>query len=144
MRLFLFVIVWLAALPAAAFEFRSLNEAVVLYDAPSLKAKKLFVLGAGYPLEVVVSIEGWSKVRDASGEMAWVENRVLSAQRTALVRMPLADVRVEAAEDSRLSFQAEQNVVLEILEPPGNGWVKVRHRDGQEGYARVRELWGAQ
>ena len=30
----------------------------------------------------------------------------------------------------------------EVLEPPANGWVKVRHRDGQEGYARVAHLWG--
>ncbi|HEX9686982.1 MAG TPA: hypothetical protein VGA25_14145, partial [Burkholderiales bacterium] len=50
-----------AAAPAAAAEFRSVAEsAAVLYDAPSAKAKKLYVVNLGYPVEVVVVVEGWS------------------------------------------------------------------------------------
>ncbi len=40
---------------AFALEFLSVNEpAAILYDAPSTKAQKLFVLSTGYPVEVVV------------------------------------------------------------------------------------------
>ena len=34
-------------------------------------------------------------------------------------------------------------VLLEALEPPAEGWVKVRHRDGQLGYIRTAHLWGS-
>jgi SH3-like domain-containing protein len=129
---------------AAAAEFRSVAEnAAVLFDAPSAKAKKLYVVNQGYPVEVVVVVEGWSKVRDATGEMTWIETRQLSEKRTVMVRMPVAQVR-EAADDSApIAFQAQQNVLLELLEVAGAGWLRVRHRDGQTGYIRVAQVWGA-
>ena len=64
-----------AAGVAAASEFRSTGDAAVLYDAPSLKSKALFALGRDYPLEVIVSVEGWLKVRDASGTVALIEKK---------------------------------------------------------------------
>jgi SH3-like domain-containing protein len=128
----------------AAADFRSVAEsAAVLYDGPSAKAKKLYVVNHGYPVEVVVVVEGWSKVRDASGEMTWIESKQLSDKRTVMVRMPLAQVR-EAADDSApVAFQAQQNVLLELLEVASGGWLRVRHRDGQSGYVRVAQVWGA-
>ena len=132
-----------SVLPAAGVEFRSVGEAAaVLYDAPSVKARKLYVVNRGYPLEVVVVVEGWSKVRDASGDLMWIESRHLADRRTVLVKAPLAQVR-EAADDSApMVFQAQQNVLLELLEVAG-GWLRVRHRDGQAGYVRVTQVWGA-
>ena len=114
----------------------------MLYDAPSAKSKKLYVVNHGYPLEIVVVVEGWSKVRDASGDLMWIESRHLADRRTVLVKAPLAQVR-EAADDSApMVFQAQQNVLLELLEVAG-GWLRVRHRDGQAGYVRVTQVWGA-
>lgn len=132
-----------AAVPALAAEFRSVSEnAAVLYDAPSGKARKLYVVNQGFPLEVVVVVEGWSKVRDASGELTWIESKHLSDRRTVMVKTPLAPVR-EAADDSApVVFQAQQNVLLELVEVAG-GWLKVRHRDGQAGFVRVAQVWGA-
>ena len=128
----------------AAADFRSVAEnAAVLYDAPSAKAKKLYVVSHGYPVEVLVVVEGWSKVRDAAGELTWIESKQLSDKRTVMVRMPLAQVR-EAADDSApVAFQAQQNVLLELLEVASGGWLRVRHRDGQSGYVRVAQVWGA-
>ena len=132
-----------AAMPAAAADFRSVAEnAAVLYDAPSAKAKKLYVVSHGYPFEVVVVVEGWSKVRDASGEMTWIETRLLSDKRTLMVRQPLAQVREAADDNAPVAFQAEQNVLLALLEGAGAGWLRVRHRDGQSGYVRVSQVWG--
>lgn len=127
----------------AAAEFRSVSEnAAILYDAPSAKAKKLFVVSHGYPLEVVVIVEGWSKVRDAGGELAWIETRHLADRRTVLVKETLAQVREAANDSAPVVFQAQQNVLLELLEVAG-GWLRVRHRDGQAGYVRVNQVWGA-
>ena len=128
----------------AAAEFRSVAEnAAVLYDAPSAKAKKLYVVSHGYPVEVLVVVEGWSKVRDAAGELTWIESRQLSDKRTVVVRMPLAQVREAADDNAPVVFQAQQNVLLELLEVASGGWLRVRHRDGQSGYVRVAQVWGA-
>src|SRR5690349_3699636 len=90
---------WLAGAwpPAAAADFRSVSErAAVLYDAPSVRAKKLFVASQFYPVEIIVNVDNWVKVRDASGELAWIEKRELSERRTLLVKSAMADVRQAA------------------------------------------------
>jgi SH3-like domain-containing protein len=132
-----------AAFPAAA-EFRSLAEAAVLYDAPSAKAKKLYVASRGTPVDVITFDAGWAKVRDASGELTWVERKVLSETRTVVVSAPVADVRAQAAENAPLAFQAQSGVILELVEAGGTGWVRVRHRDGASGFVRIGQLWGVQ
>jgi SH3-like domain-containing protein len=131
------------AAPAAPAEFRSVAPAAaVLYDAPSTKAKRLYVVSQGYPLEVVVAVEGWSKVRDAGGELAWIESRHLSEKRTVLVKVPLAQIRQSADESAPVVFQARESVVLELLESAPGGWLRVRHRDGQGGFVRATQVWG--
>jgi SH3-like domain-containing protein len=133
----------LAAIPAAAAEFRSVAvNAAVLYDAPSAKAKKLYVVNLGYPVEVVVVVEGWSKVRDATGELTWIESKQLSDKRIVMVRQPLAQVREAADDNAPVAFQVQQNVLLELLEVTGAGWLRVRHRDGQSGFIRIAQVWG--
>ena len=137
------VLMLVAFSPAAAAEFRAVaDNAAVLYDAPSVKAKKLHILGRGYPVEVVVALEGWTKIRDASGELAWIEARNLGERRSVMVTATLADVRQAADEKSVLVFQAEQNVLLDLVGLTGTGWAQVTHRDGQSGYIRLNLVWG--
>jgi SH3-like domain-containing protein len=131
-----------AAGGAAAIDFRSVAvPAAILYDAPSAKARKLFLLGRDYPVEVLVAIEGWIKVRDASGELAWIEAGNLADKRTVLVRVPRAEVRQGATETAEILFYAEQDVVFELIGMDGN-YARVRHADGTTGYVRVTQIWG--
>jgi len=81
-------------------------------------------------------------VRDANGEVAWIENRALGDRRTVMVTVPLADVRAAPDAQSALVFEAYKQVLLDVLEPPANGWIRVRHADGQQGYVRVEHVWG--
>ena len=139
-----------AAFPASAADFRSTGEAAtLLYDAPSVKAKPLFVLGRDTPLEVIVPVEGWIKVRDVGGTIGWVEKRALADKRTLVVRVPLADVRAIPDDGAPVVFRAEQNVLLELAEPATSasttampGWVGVKHRDGQAGYVKISQVFG--
>ncbi|MDB5807986.1 MAG: hypothetical protein JWN94_108 [Betaproteobacteria bacterium] len=133
----------LASSPASAADFRTIaDSAAVLYDAPSVKAKKRFILGRGYPVELVVVVEGWTKIRDAGGELAWVEVKSLSEKRSVMVKVNVADVRTAAEDKAPLAFQAEQNVLLDLNELTGTGWARVTHRDGQSGYIKVSAVWG--
>jgi SH3-like domain-containing protein len=114
-----------------------------MYDTPSLRGKKLYLASRYYPVEVIVSLEHFAKVRDAAGDLAWVEKKQLGEKRMVLVNVPLADVRQAADENAALVFQAERNVVLELLEFTRAGWLKVKHPDGATGFVRISQVWGA-
>lgn len=132
------------ATPVFALEFRSVSEnAAVLYDAPSAKARKLYIVNNGYPVEVVVMVEGWAKVRDASGDLAWIESKNLTDRRTVMIKVPLAQVRQSADDNAPVLFQAQQNVILDLVEVAGGGWLRVRHSDGQTGFIKAAQVWGA-
>ncbi len=137
-------ILLLALLPAAAFalDYRSVSvPRGVLYDAPSANGKKLFVVSQFYPVEVIVDLGAWVKVRDKTGDLAWIDSHQLAQKRTVLV-LDTADVRGAAEADSPVAFRVEKDVALELVEPAGNGWIKVRHRDGQSGFILSSQVWG--
>jgi SH3-like domain-containing protein len=109
----------------------------------------LFVYGRDVPLETLVSVEGWTKVRDSGGTIGWIANRALADKRMLVVRAPIADVRANPEDGATVVFRAEQSVLLELAEPAASaaatatpGWVKVRHRDGQTGFVRVAQVFG--
>ena len=131
------------ALPVAAVEYRTVDSAAILYDAPSQKGSKLFVVKRSTPLEVVVQLEGWTKVRDADGGLAWIEARYLAKRRTVIVTASRAVIRQNAEESASVVFEAENNVALDFLENVAGGWIKVRHRDGTTGFVRANQVWGA-
>jgi len=128
----------------AALEYLSMaDNAVIMYDAPSLKADKLYVASRYLPVEAVVKVQGWVKVRDSSGTLAWVEQKAVSDKRFVIVIELQAEVYQAADRKSPLAFQAQKDVILEWLEPSINGWIKVRHRDGQSGYVKTTQVWGS-
>ena len=51
-------------------------------------------------------------------------------------------MRASADEAATIVFTADKGVLLELAEPAGNGWTKVRHRDGQAGFVRSADIWG--
>lgn len=130
------------AAPAWALEFASALRPAILYDAPSSSADKIAVISAGYPLEKLLAEAGWAKVRDDTGKLAWVEESVLAPKRTLLISVPLAHVLEKPAEGAAVRFRAARGLILDMLQPQEGNWVKVRHASGQEGYVRVREVWG--
>jgi len=126
-----------------AVDYVSVSESsAILYDAPSIKAKKLFVVNRYMPFEQVVTLDGWVKVRDRSGGLYWVEQRVLSNKRYVFALLPLVDVRAEPDSGATLLFQVRQQIAMERLESTGTGWIKVRHQDGNIGFVRSAEVWG--
>ena len=144
MKLFsLFIALVLVAASAHAVDFVSVGDSsAILYDAPSIKAKKLFVVNRYMPFEQIVTLDNWVKVRDRSGGLYWLEKRVLSNKKYVFAVNPLVDVRAEPDLGAARVFQVRQQVALELLENTGTGWLKVRHKDGETGYVRTVEVWG--
>jgi SH3-like domain-containing protein len=136
-------LLFLAAFGAHAADFRSVQEsAAVLYDAPSRAATPLFVVQRNYPLEVIVSLDAWVKVRDHAGALTWVERKALGDKRMVLVTGKSAEVRVRAEDGAPAAFVAAQNVALELVEVAPSGWLRVRHADGSAGFVRAAHVWG--
>lgn len=126
-----------------ALEFKSVGAApAVLYDAPSAKGRKMFVAPRGMPVEVILTYGAWTKVRDAGGDLTWVESKYLVPKRNVIVTAASARVRTAAEESAPMVFTADKGVLLEFVDAVAGGWAKVRHRDGQAGFVRAAEVWG--
>ncbi len=131
------------AAAAQAADYRSVDApAAILYDAPSQKGKKLYLIKAQTPVEVVVRLEGWLKVRDAEGTLAWVEARSLAERRTLVVTAPQAQIRQSDKPEAPVLAELDKWVAVEFIEAAAAGWAKVRHRDGAVGYIRSTQVWG--
>ena len=131
-----------SAAAAGAADFRSVTEATILYDAPAVRGKKLYVAPRGMPLEAVVVNEAWVRVRDKGGELTWIERRFLSDKRTVVANLPTVVVREQANDNARAVITVVQDVVLELVEPPKSGWARVKHRDGATGFVAIGQVWG--
>src|SRR5574343_595738 len=128
---------------AGAADYRSVAvPAAALFDAPSQAGKKLYLIKAQTPVEVVVRLDGWMKVRAAEGTLAWIESRQLSDKRTLVVTAARAEIRQADRPEAPVLAELDKWVAVEYLEPGSAGWVKVRHRDGATGYLRTMQVWG--
>lgn len=119
----------------------------MLYDAPSAQGKKLFLLGQGYPVEIIVNLGEWLKVRDNQGGLSWVEAKQVDTKRTLLITQSQAEMHEAADALSKLLCKLDKDVVVDFIEPviadaAGKTWVKVRHRDGLTGYILTTVVWG--
>ena len=69
-------------------------------------------------------------------------NRTGSEQRNVIVRADRAQVRAAADDKAASVFEAERDVVLELVEAVPGGWSRVRHRDGESGFVKASQVWG--
>lgn len=145
-RLLLLGLGGLWAVAAWAADFRSVEpasgEAAILYDAPSSKAKKLYLIRRYTPVEVVVSLEAWVKVRDRDGGLCWIAKNELVERRTVQVTADTAQIHQSADANAPVAFSVAKGVALELVQVGPPGWAQVKHRDGTTGYVRDNQVWG--
>ena len=140
------VAVLLAALATGAVaQVRAIAAPAAMYDGPSKAARKLYAAPRGMPVEVLSTLGAWVKVRDAAGDVLWVERTDL-ADRRAVVTTAIAAVRKDPADAAAIVLAADRGVLLDLVDPAAGespaGWVRVRHRDGVAGFVRSAEVWG--
>jgi SH3-like domain-containing protein len=127
---------------AVAQEFQSISiNAAILYDGPSANSKRLFIAPRGMPVRVVTVAEPYVKVRDMGGDVAWVERRSLGSVRT-LISLSTINLRFAANDTANVVVQIERGVVVELMDAPANGFVRVKHADGSQGFVKTSEVWG--
>ncbi len=139
------LLLMLSAGVAHAFGFSAVgDEPAVLYDTPSYNGIRLFIAPAHMPVEVLLTYQSWTKVRDVAGDMAWIESKALGQKHYVVVKADLVRVHLSPDKASPVAFQAKKKVILERLTPIENGWVNISHPDGQSGFVRASEVWGVQ
>lgn len=143
MTRFLFAFIALATVPVAqALDYKSLSDNAIAYDACSVKATPQYILLKGTPVEQIIAVDKWVKIREQSGSLACVERSSVSDVRTVIVLGADTPVRAQASDSAPVVFSAAKNVLLEMLEKPTGAWVKVKHRDGQTGFVSISAIWG--
>lgn len=132
------------AQPALSLDFVSTARPAILYDAPSTAAERVAIVSSDYPLEKIVTTAGWVKVRDETGSLLWIEETALGKRQTVRITVPVAQILEKPEDNAPTGFRVAQGVTLEILGSGSgsNGWIKVRHASGKEGYLRSRDAWG--
>jgi len=96
----------------------------------------------GLPLMIVAETEMWRKVRDISGDEAWVRKPALSGTRTAIA-MQIISIRSRPNGKAREIARTDPKALLN-LKQCRNGWCEVKSESsGLKGWARQDMLWGA-
>ena len=95
----------------------------------------------GMPLLIVAETEMWRKVRDISGDEAWVHKPTLSGARTVIATQQTT-LRAKPNARSREVARTDKMALLR-LEECRDGWCEVKAENGLKGWARDETLWGA-
>jgi len=78
---------------------------------------------------------------DQQGGLSWIDAKQLSTQRTLLISSPV-EIKKTPELGGVVVARVEKDVVVDLLEPAKNGWVKVKHRDGLVGFVQTSAVWG--
>jgi len=116
----------------------------VLFEGPSKTTEKMYIVTEGYPLEVLVSLKDWKKVKDHNGKISWIESRHTHKERTVLITKDDAVIFNQANEKSHKLANVEKFVVLKLNSPilVGN-WAQVKTQiEGLIGFINARKVWG--
>lgn len=92
------------------------------------------------PVKVVAIHENWRKVEDPDGTTGWMNSRLLSRTRTAIVVDDIAPLREAASDASAITYRAEPGVVGRITDC-GNGWCLFDVK-GRRGWIAADDIWG--
>ncbi|WP_084398569.1 SH3 domain-containing protein [Henriciella aquimarina] len=95
----------------------------------------------GMPVLVVKETRGWSQIRDADGDETWVQTRMLSDSRHALL-LTKAVLRKRPNELSRGIASVQAGVVAELTECE-EAWCRIK-ADRFKGWVEQADLWGVE
>lgn len=93
------------------------------------------------PLKVVAVYREWRKVEDPDGTQGWMLSRLLSPQRTGIIKESIRPMRASADLGAAIVFKAQPGVVGKLSEC-ARGWCMF-DVNGQMGYVETAHIWGA-
>lgn len=106
-------------------------------------------LKQGLPVEIIQEYDNWRRVRDADGTEGWVNQSLLSGQRSAIAapwmkgkgKAVFVNMRRESQPSAAVIAKLQPGVMMSVKECTGD-WCLVT-TDGTEGWVAQSEIWGA-
>lgn len=98
-------------------------------------------VGRNYPLYVINESEGWLHVMDFDGDRGWISSNLGSFDNYVITQLPKSNIRDGRGTENAIKFTAERGVVLRVLKEE-DGWLNVRHADGDEGWISAKIVFG--
>ena len=95
----------------------------------------------GLPMLVVRETHGWRRVRDPDGDEVWMQARMLSETRTAMITREIELKRAPETE-ARAKAHLKPGVIAELVSCE-EGWCEIEV-DRKSGYLPESALWGTQ
>nr|WP_165914104.1 SH3 domain-containing protein [Sinorhizobium americanum] len=126
------------------------SKSVNLRIGPSLDYAVAFrYLKTGVPVEIIQEYDNWRRIRDADGTEGWVNQALLSGDRTALAapwmrgkgESVFVNLRRDPQSAAPIVARMQPGVLLHIGECNGD-WCHAETQ-GVEGWIAQAEIWGA-
>ncbi|OAP36239.1 hypothetical protein ATC00_29815 [Sinorhizobium americanum] len=126
------------------------SKSVNLRIGPSLDYAVAFrYLKTGVPVEIIQEYDNWRRIRDADGTEGWVNQALLSGDRTAVAapwmrgkgESVFVNLRRDPQSTAPIVARMQPGVLLHIGECNGD-WCHAETQ-GVEGWIAQAEIWGA-
>ncbi|MBI1784175.1 SH3 domain-containing protein [Candidatus Sumerlaeota bacterium] len=108
---------------------------------PGEKYDVIMTFTKDYPLKVLGRSEGWIKVTDVEGDRGWVSVKQVAFDQFVITKSDKSNVRTGNGTENPIAFTTQKNVILKVLEEK-EGWLKVKHSDGDEGWVSAKIVFG--
>jgi len=92
------------------------------------------------PVEILVAVEHWRKIRDWEGTLGWVHEKMVHTRRAAMVTGGTRALHQNPAPTAPIVARAEAGVIGRLLECQG-GWCRIEAGD-YSGWVQRGEIWG--
>ncbi len=117
------------------------TKPTILYDGPSVKALKKFILSGHHPLRQVVRLAGFQKVKSYQGDQGWIVEADLKKALYVVVTSDNAGVYADPNNQTTPIFYAKRGVVLKVIKESIGNYIQIVHADGESGYVIDSDVW---
>ena len=131
--------------PVFSADFVSIStKKAILYEGPSDATDKEYIITEGYPLQVMVRLKDWLKVKDHEGKISWINVSDTAKQRMVMTLKKNVNLFYKPTINSVHLATVDEFVTLKLLSSyDSNGWIEVKTLTGYiEGYVRKEDVWG--
>ena len=120
------------------------TKKAILYEGPSDSTKKLYIVTEGYPLDIMVNLKDWKKVKDHTGKISWIQSNFVDKNRTVMTIKSNVNLYHKASLQSSKLGQISESVILNLNSTlVTDGWVNVQSQlEGLTGFVRIDKVWG--
>ena len=129
------------AVSTFAAEFVSVKkDGVNIRSGPGTEQEVLWEVFKDFPLQVLKRKAKWAQVSDFEGDKGWIYSQLLSQQKTVIVKVKTANMRIGPGKNYEIVATVKYGVVFKPEEKEGE-WLKVVHADGTSGWIYNTLLW---